>query len=128
VKHDAIRKRIAALEARLNLKRSVLRIEGGLPSDLAPGEPKPPGGDLKWQAQAFGKRTIAEERKRPLDEAKRAEERKLRDALLARERELRAAEAHDRKVREAVARVEELRQALIEAEAPPAASDPAKRA
>jgi hypothetical protein len=55
VKYDAFRRRLDAVEARLGLKRAVVKIEGGLPPDWKPPAAAPPGSDLKYQAQAFGK-------------------------------------------------------------------------
>jgi hypothetical protein len=55
MKFTSIRHRVDALEARLNLGGSKLRIEGGLPPDFKPPAVEPPGADLKRQAAAFGK-------------------------------------------------------------------------
>jgi len=53
MKYTSLRHRVAALEARLNLRRSVIRIEGGLPPNFKPPAAEPPGADLKRQAAAF---------------------------------------------------------------------------
>jgi hypothetical protein len=55
MKFTAIRHRVAALEARLNLRGAKLRIEGGLPEDFKPPAAEPPGSDLKRQAAMFSK-------------------------------------------------------------------------
>ena len=56
MKYAHLRNRLAALEARLNLKPVRIVIAGGLPPDYAPPKLEPGGSDLRSQHRMFTRR------------------------------------------------------------------------